>query len=140
MAGQHDHHADHVFHVDRAAAPDVTVFDCAGERVHAPLGRLRGHNVEMPMDQQRTARTIRTLEAGEHVAPPGGAGLQVFDLITDVLELCGHPAGAVGLTLGGVQLAGVGGVELDQRADHVHDVVDGTFGGHRHSPLSYHWR
>ena len=74
----HDHHADHVLHVDRAAAPDETVLDRAGERVHAPVGRLRRHHVEMPVDQQRTAGAVRAREAGEHVAAARRARFDVF--------------------------------------------------------------
>ena len=138
MPGNDDHHADHVLHVDRAAAPDIAVLDRAGERMHAPLGRLGGHHVKMPVDQQRAARAVRALEAGEHIAAPGRAGLQVLDLVADVFQLGGDPVGAFGLALGGFQLAGVGGVEPDQPADNVDHVVDRSLGWHRHSHLSYH--
>jgi hypothetical protein len=83
----------------------------------------------MPVDQQRVARAVRAFQAGEHIAPPGGAGLRIFDLVADVLQLGGNRLGAFGLALGGFQLAGVGGVEPDQPADDVHDVVDGLSAG-----------
>ena len=108
--------------------------------MHAPLSRLRGHHVEMPVDQQRTARAVRALQAGEHIAPPGCTGLQIFDLVANLLELRGHPVGAFRLAFGGFELAGIGGVELDQPAHHIDDVVDRSLAGHRHSHLSYHWR
>jgi len=40
-------------------------------------------------------------------------------------ELLGHPVGALRLTLSGLQFAGVGGVELDQRADQTYYLVLG---------------
>ena len=40
-------HRDHALHVDGAAAPDVSVGQIRGERVVAPAGRLRGHDVQV---------------------------------------------------------------------------------------------
>ena len=111
--------ADHVLHVDRAAAPDVAVLDRAGERVHAPVRRLGGHHVEVAVQQQRAAGRVGAREPGEHVAPARRARLDVFGLVPDLFQLLGHPAGALGLALGGLGLAGVGGVEPDQLADEV---------------------
>ena len=55
VADQRQHHRVHVLHVDRAAAPDVAVALLAGERVHAPLGRIGGDDVEVAVHQQRAA-------------------------------------------------------------------------------------
>lgn len=48
-----EHHRVEVLHVDSAAAPHVAVPNLAAERVDPPVRRLRGHHVEMPVDQQR---------------------------------------------------------------------------------------
>ncbi|BBX08460.1 hypothetical protein MAIC_32630 [Mycolicibacterium aichiense] len=50
--------------------------------------------------------------------------------------MLGDPEGTLRLTLGGRQIAGVGGIEPDQGTDEINDLVDGLC----HSPLSYHWR
>ena len=114
-----DHHADHVLHVDRAAAPHVAVLDRAGERVHAPVGGFGGHHVEVAVDHQRAALGVGAGQPGEHVAAAGRARLDVLGLVADLFELLGHPARAFGLALGGLRFAGVGGVEPDQLADEV---------------------
>ena len=118
-----EHHADHVLHVDRAAAPDVAVLDGAGERVHAPVGGLGGHHVEVAVDQQRAAVRVGAGQPGEDVAAARCAGLDVLGLVADLLELLGDPVGALRLALGGLELTGVGGVEPDQRADEVDHLV-----------------
>ncbi|CKO31802.1 Uncharacterised protein [Mycobacterium tuberculosis] len=113
VAGNHNHHAHHVLHVDRATTPDVAVFDGAGKRVHTPFGRFSRHHIEMPVDQQRAARTIGARQPGEHVAAAGRTGFNVFRLVADFGELLGDPACALGLTLGGPGFATVGGIEPD---------------------------
>ncbi len=45
-------HPVEVLHVDRAAAEEVAVDDLGGERVDLPVAGLRGHDVEVPVDQQ----------------------------------------------------------------------------------------
>ena len=52
-------HRVHVLHVDRAAAPDEAVPLLAGERVHRPLARVGGDDVEVAVQQQRRPRTGR---------------------------------------------------------------------------------
>ena len=69
VPGDRDHHADHVLHVDRAAAPHVAVLEGTGERVHAPVRRLGGHHVEVPVQHQGPARGVRALQPGEDIAP-----------------------------------------------------------------------
>ena len=138
VAGDHDHHAHHVLHVDGAASPDVAVLDGTGERVHAPVGGQGGHHVEMAVHQQRPAGTVGPGQAGEHIAPAGCAGFDVLGSVTHVLELGSDPPGALGLALGGVRITGVGGVELDQPADDSGDLVDRNTGCSRHNHLSYH--
>ena len=138
VPGDRDHHPDHVLHVDRAAAPDVAVLDRAGERMHAPVGRLGGHHVEVAVQHQGAALAVGALQSGEHVGPARRAGLDVFGRVADLLELLGHPAGAFGLTFGGLGLAGVGGVEADERADEIDHLGFGCRWGRAHSHLSYH--
>src|SRR5690606_18539586 len=53
-----------VRHVDRAAAVQVPVDDLRGERVLAPVGGLRGYDVEVTVYEQRRLAT-------GVVAPPG---------------------------------------------------------------------
>ena len=64
VPGDRDHHADHVLHVDRAAAPHVAVLDGTGERVHAPVGGLGGHDVEVAVHQQGATRAVGAVAAG----------------------------------------------------------------------------
>ena len=86
------------------------------------------------MNQQRAARRVGAGQAGEHIGPPRRAGLDVLGLVTDLFQLLGHPAGALRLALGGVEFAGVGRVEPDQRADEANHLCFG-FGGRRHSHI-----
>jgi hypothetical protein len=90
------------------------------------------------MDQQRAARAIGPLEAGKHVAAPRRTGFHILDLVADLFQLSGNPPGTFRLAHGGFQIPGISGVKPDQPADNVHHVVDGCFGWHRHSDLSYH--
>ena len=139
LSGDHDHHADHVLHVDRAAAPDIAVFDRSGKRVHAPVGRFGRHHVEMPMDEQGATRTVGARETGEHIAPAWRTGFEVFGLIADLGQLLGDPPRALRLTLGGLGFAGVGGIESDQPADNLDHVIArliASLEGHSHP--SYH--
>ncbi len=140
VPGDGDHHADHVLHVDRAAAPHVAVLDRPGERVHAPVGRFGGDDVEVAVDQQRAAVRVGAGQPGEHVAPPGCSCLDVLGGVADLAESVAHPFRAVGLALGGRRVTGIGGVESDQLADEVDDLVGGAGGRHGHSHHSYHRR
>ena len=79
-AGDRDHHADHVLHVHRAATPDVAVLERTGERMHAPVRRLGGHHIEVPVQHQGAARGVGTRKPGEHVGPAGRSGLDVLGL------------------------------------------------------------
>ena len=118
-----DHHADHVLHVDRAAAPHVAVLHRAGERVHAPVGSLGGHHVEVAVNHQRTPIGVGAGQPGEDVSSARRARFDVLGLVADLFESLRHPAGAFGLTLGGLQLARVAGVEANQLADEPDDLV-----------------
>ncbi len=71
VPGDRDDHADHVLHVDRAAAPHVAVLDRAGERVHAPVRRLGGHHVEVAVQQQRSAVGVGAREPANTLPRPG---------------------------------------------------------------------
>ena len=123
LPGDDDHHADHVLHVDRAAAPDIAVFDRAGKRVHAPFGRFGRHHVEMPMDQQGATRAVGAREPGEHIAPPGRPGFDVFRLVANLCQLLGDPLSTLGLASCGLGFAGVGGIESDQPADNLDHII-----------------
>ena len=104
--------------------------------MHAPVGRLGGDDIEVAVDQQCTAAAVGTGKTDEDVAATRRAGLDVLGGVPDRGQLLGDPEGTLRLTLGGGQLTGVGGVEPDQGADEIDDLVDGL----SHSPLSYHWR
>jgi hypothetical protein len=137
VPGDRDQHAAHVLHVDRAAAPHIAVGDRTGERVHAPVRRLGGHHVEVPVQQQGPAVRIAALEPGEQIAPARRSGLDVFGRVTDLFQLFTHPAGAFGLALGGCGFAGVGRVKADERADEVNHLGFGVVET-SHSHHSYH--
>ena len=128
LPGDRDHHPDHVLHVDCPAAPHISVLDCTGERMHAPVGGLGGHHIQVAVNQQRAAGSVGTFEPGEHVGPPRRPRFHLGDLVSHGFELLGHPAGAFGLPPGGLQLTGVGGVEPDQGADEVNHLIDRAHG------------
>ena len=106
--------------------------------MHAPVGCLGGHHVEVAVQHQGAALAVGALQPCEHVGPAGCACLDVFASVPDLFELFGHPAGAFGLTLGGLGLAGVRRVEADERADEIDHLGFGLRGGTGHSHLSYH--
>jgi hypothetical protein len=64
-----DHHRVHVLHVHRAAAPDAVVARLAGERVHLPVARVRGHHIKMTMDEQRGPGPVLALDPGHDAGP-----------------------------------------------------------------------
>ena len=86
-AGDRDHHRVHVLHVDRAAAPHVAVLHRTGEGVHRPLRRLGGHDVEVPVDEQRATLAVRAGQPAEDVAASGRAGVEHLHLVPDLGEL-----------------------------------------------------
>jgi hypothetical protein len=87
------------------------------------------------MNQQGTPRAVRTRQPDEHIAAARRAGFEVFGLVADLGQLFGDPARALGLALGGLGLAGVGGIESDQPADDLDHVI-ARLEGHSHN--SYH--
>ncbi len=103
--------------------------------MHTPVRRFGRDDVEVTVDQQGTAAGVGPGEPGEDVAPTGRPGFDVLGLVADLAELLADPLRAVRLALGGLELAGVGGVEPDEGADKVDDLVHGFC----HSHLSYHW-
>ena len=80
------------------------------------------------MDQQGAAGRVGAGQPGEHVAPARRAGLDVGGLVADLLELLDDPARAQLPHLWWSRVPGVGGVEPDQGADEVDDLVDGAVG------------
>jgi hypothetical protein len=137
VPGDRDEHAAHVLHVDSSAAPHIAVLDGTGKRVHAPIRRFSGHHVEVPVQQKRSTVGIRALQPREHVAAARRSGLDILSRKADLFQLLGHPPGALGLALGGLQFAGVGRVEPDERADEIDHLGFGV-GGSSHSHHSYH--
>ncbi len=55
-------HRVHILHVDRAAPPDAAILGLPGERVHPPVGRIRGDHVEMTVDEQAGPRPVLALD------------------------------------------------------------------------------
>ncbi|CPU68009.1 Uncharacterised protein [Mycobacteroides abscessus] len=110
--------------------------------MHAPIRGLGGHDVEVTVNQQGTAIRARPGQPREEVSAPRGAGLDVLTGVSDLLQLLLNPPRAFGLALGGLQLSGVGGVETDQRADQIDDLILGCRVHRSHNYLSYHrrWR
>ena len=46
-------HRVHVLHVDRPATPDAAVLHLTGERMNSPVVGVGGHDVEVPVDEER---------------------------------------------------------------------------------------
>jgi hypothetical protein len=95
-------------HVERPAAPDVTVADLAGKRRHLPVAGVGGHHVDVV--QQHQGRLAAALEARPKVAAPGrrlsGAvgnarGLEDGGQVR-------HPVGFVARRVGGVDAQVIG--------------------------------
>ena len=123
------HHPAHVLHIDRPASPHVAIRHRTRERVNAPIGGHGGHHVEVTVNQQCPARGVGARQPDEDVAAAGSARLQVLRGVAHLAELLGNPVGALRLTLSRLQLAGVRGVEPDQRADQTHYLVLGICHG-----------
>jgi hypothetical protein len=69
-----------VLHVDGAAPPQHAVADLAGERMHRPVRRVRGHHVQVPVQQQRPSPGVSPssgpgLSPSPGVSPSSGPGL-----------------------------------------------------------------
>ena len=141
LPGDHDRHAHHVLHVDRAAAPDVAVFDRARERVHAPFGRFGRHDVEMPMDQQGATGSVGALQAGEHISPAGRTGFNVFRPVAHLGKLLGDPlahSASPCVVSGSPVLVVSNRINLLTTSDHVVAGVAWDCGLNCHSHQSYH--
>lgn len=115
-----EHHRVHVLHVDGTAAPDHAVADLAGERRHAPVGRLGGDHVEVTVHQQRVGRRIGAGDAGDDIRPARG-GLQDARFDAGVGELPRDVFG--GEPLVAVAATAVGGVDPDQVGGERHHLV-----------------
>ena len=123
VTGDGQHHPAHILHIDGAATPDITVGDRARERVDTPIRGLSRNHIEVTVDQQRPAGGVGTGQPGKDIAAPGGSGLEILRGVPHLAQLLSHPLGALSLTLGGLQLPGVGGVKPDQGADEPHHLV-----------------
>ncbi len=131
-AGDRDHHRVHVLHVDRAAAPHVAVLHRTGERVHRPLRRLGGHDVEVPVDEQRATLAVRPGQPAEDVRCAGRARVEDLHLVPDLGELPRDVLRRLPLPDRALRLAGVGGVDRDELRGQLDDLV---LGGARHGHL-----
>jgi hypothetical protein len=114
------HHRVEVLHVDRAAAPDAAVLDLAGERVDGPVRGLRGHDVEVAVDEQRLGGRVGALPAGGERRTAGRRLVQLRR-DADVGQLRGDVLRRLPLARPGT-VAVVGGVDPDQIAAQLHDL------------------
>ncbi len=120
VADDGEDHRVHVLHVDGAAPPDHAVAHLAGERVHAPVVRPRGDDVEMTVDEQGGGGGVGAREARDDVGAPRGA-LQERRFEAGVGELCRRVLGGGPLTA--VAAAPVGGVDTDELGGEPDDFV-----------------
>ena len=125
VAHQREGHGVHVLHVDRAAAPDVAVALLAGERVHAPLGRVGGDDVQVAVDQQGRPRAVAALDAGDQAGPPP-LGLVDDRGDADLVELARHPLGGDPLAGARGGAPGVRRVDADEVREQLGDLVLGS--------------
>ena len=65
------HRRGEVEHVDRAAAPDLTVDQLAAERIALPPVGIHRHDVGVTHQQQRRRRRIAALDARDEALAPG---------------------------------------------------------------------
>ena len=104
------------FHVERAAAPDVTVAELARPWVHGPLGRVGEHRVR-----------VRQEEEPRPAAASGDARDEARPLRHARVELALDPERlqVVAQQLGGDRLVAgrIDGVEADQLLEELHDLV-----------------
>ncbi|CAK7282174.1 hypothetical protein SGPA1_20140 [Streptomyces misionensis JCM 4497] len=114
-------HGVHVLHVDRPASPHAPVGDLPGEGVVGPVVGVGRHHVQVAVDQQGGPGRVLPRDAGHG---GGAARVRLVDLglQADLGELLGDPLGGLALAGPGV-VAVVAGVEPDQLAAEVHDLV-----------------
>ncbi|KPC70460.1 hypothetical protein ADL26_16880, partial [Thermoactinomyces vulgaris] len=106
----------------RAAAEEVAVLDLAGEGVDGPLVGLGGDDVEVAVEEEGAAARVG---AGVATGDGGAAGRGLVDLRfeADFGQLLRDVLGGGALALGGRVVAGVGGVDPDEVAGDVDDLV-----------------
>ena len=75
VAERGEHHRVHVLHVHGAAAPQHPVADLARERVDAPVARVGGHHVEVPVQHECGLVGVASRHA-RHDARPARLGLE----------------------------------------------------------------
>jgi hypothetical protein len=115
-------HRVHVLHVDGPAPPHDPVAHFAGERVHRPVGGLRGDDIQVPVYQHRRRGPVRARDPGHHIGPPGRR-LQDPRLDAGVGEPLGDILGR--RTLVAVAATPVGRVDPDQVRGEPHHLVHG---------------
>jgi hypothetical protein len=74
-------------HVERAAPPDEAVLGRAGEGIHAPVARVRRHDVHVVNERDRSLATIPTQPRVQIGAPRRPQLGRVEDLRVDPLAL-----------------------------------------------------
>ena len=130
-----EHHGVHALHVHGAAPPDHAVLELGAERVHAPLVRLGGDHVRVPVDDE--PRRLRI--PARQVPDDGDPARRRLEEAGGHPRL-GHEPGAVlrGLRLTDGDVApAVGGVDPDEVAADLHDAVLGARAGGVHDVLDH---
>ena len=119
-----EEHRVEVLHVDGATTPHVAVPHLAAERVDLPVRGRRGHDVEMPVQQQPTpltGRPVAVAAPGRHDRRTTGLGLVEPRLDADVLEQPGDVLGRLALPRT-LLVTVVGRVDPDQFTAELHDL------------------
>jgi hypothetical protein len=116
-----EHHRVHVLHVHGAAAPDASVSDLAGERVHTPVRRIRGDHVEMTVDQQAGPTRVLALDP-DHDTGALRMGLEHGGHQAHLAEQLRYTLGRRALPRAGV-ITGVRRVDPDQFAGESGDLI-----------------
>jgi hypothetical protein len=116
-------------HVERPAAPDVSVAELTRPRVDRPLGRIREHCVGMREEEERRPLAAAR-QARDEIRPFGHFGV----------ELAGNAGGLEVATKQrrrrGLVARGIDGVEADQLAEELGRLLAEPEGGHAVSILS----
>jgi hypothetical protein len=120
LADHRQRHRVHVLHVDGAATPEAAVLDLAAERIDAPVVRVGRDDIEVAVNEQRTATLILAGHPGDDAR---AALVRLVDLRLepDLGQLLGDVFGGLALVAGRVRA-----VDPDQVAAQVDDFVLGA--------------
>ena len=118
-----EQHGVEVLHVHRTTSPDLTVADLAAEGIDLPVRGLRGHDIEVPVDQQRSS-SVTSAPPRDHVRTTRSTlddRAVDADLVEEGRDVLGRlplPRSIIGSI--------VGGVEADQLLTQSHHLGSGV--------------